>query len=145
VAVDVNHSSTGVVTEKRPVVWNAIDPKSYGNDGPGVFKVEGTIEGTVEKAVATVTVEYRNRIADLKETVAGLEIVYGNKNALMVKLNQAEKLLSDTRHDKSAQAVESLNAFAVQVNNFVKPGKLTEEQANEMTQAAKETIRNIRN
>ncbi len=145
VAVDVNHSSTGVVTEKRPVVWNAIDPKSYGNDGPGVFKVEGTIEGTVEKAVATVTVEYRNRIADLKETVAGLEIVHGNKNALMVKLNQAEKLLSDTRHDKSAQAVESLNAFAVQVNNFVKPGKLTEEQANEMTQAAKETIRNIRN
>ncbi|HZG84543.1 Ig-like domain-containing protein [Paenibacillus sp.] len=145
VAVEVNQNSTGVVSEERPVVWDAIDPQSYGNDGPGVFKVEGTIEGTVEKAVATVTVEYRNRIADLKEIVAGLDIVHGNKNALTVKLDQAEKLLSDTKHDKSAEAVEILNAFIDQVNNFASSGKLSEEQAIEMVEAAEETIRNITN
>ncbi|MCJ8008440.1 Ig-like domain-containing protein [Lederbergia wuyishanensis] len=145
VVVDVNYSTKGVISEERAVVWNAIDPKSYGNDGPGVFNVEGTIEGSVKKAVATVTVEYRNRIADLKETVAGLDIVQGNKNALMVKLNQAEEFLSDTKHDKSAQAVKMLNNFIEQVNNFVKPGKLTEEQTTEMVEAGKETIRNITN
>ncbi|MBO1005979.1 Ig-like domain-containing protein [Pseudogracilibacillus auburnensis] len=145
VVVDVNHSATGIVSEERAVVWNMIDPQSYGTEGPGVFKVEGNVEGSVEKAVATVTVEYRNRIADLKETVAGLDIVHGNKNALMVKLNNAEKFLADTKHDKSAQAVKMLDNFIGQVNNFIKPGKLTEEQATEMIEAGKETIRNITN
>ena len=86
----------GLFQKNKWSVWDAVDPQSYGNDGPGVFKVEGTVEGSVEKAVATVTVEYRNRIADLKETVTGLDIVHGNKNALMVKLNNAEKFLADT-------------------------------------------------
>jgi hypothetical protein len=36
-----------------------------------------------------------------------------------------------------------LNAFIGQVNNFVNPGKLTEEQAMEMIEAAKETIWDI--
>ncbi|WP_194842123.1 Ig-like domain-containing protein [Gracilibacillus salitolerans] len=143
VSVNVNYSSTGVVSEERAVIWEEIDPLNYGYDGPGVFEVEGVIEGSVEKVIATVTVEYRNRIADLKETVAGLDIVHGNKNALMVKLNKAEDFLSDTRHDKSAQAVKQFNAFILQVNNFVKPGKLTEEQAIEMIKAAEESIRNI--
>ncbi|WP_242694966.1 FIMAH domain-containing protein [Pseudogracilibacillus auburnensis] len=84
-----------------------------------------------------------NRIDDLKETVAGLDIVHGNKNALMVKLNNAEKFLADKKHDKSAQAVNMLNAFISQVNDFVNSGKLTEEQAIEMIFAAEETIRYI--
>jgi len=105
--------------------------------------VEGTIEGVVEKAAATVTVEYRNRIADLKATVAGLELVKGNKNALTVKLDQAEKFLADTKHDRTAQAVEMLHAFIGQVNSFVDPGKLSEAQAEGMVEAAKETIRHI--
>lgn len=54
VAVEVNRSADGVVTEERSVVWNAIDPQLY--SAPGVFVVEGTIEGMVEKATATVTV-----------------------------------------------------------------------------------------
>ncbi|MGP4039586.1 FIMAH domain-containing protein [Gracilibacillus sp. D59] len=145
VSVDVNYSSTGVVSEERAVVWNEIDPHNYGNDGPGVFQVEGTIQGSVKKVIATVTVEYRNRIADLKETVTGLDIVHGNKNTLMVKLNKAEDFLSDKRHDKSEQAVKQLNTFIQQVNSFVKPGKLTEEQSIEMIEAAKESIRNITN
>lgn len=55
VTVNVNHSATGIVPEVRNVVWNAIDPQQYA--GPGVFTVEGTIEGCVERAIATVTVE----------------------------------------------------------------------------------------
>lgn len=51
-----------------------------------------------------MTVEYRNRIVDPKEIVAGLDIVNGHKNDLTVKLNKAEEFLADTKHDKSAQA-----------------------------------------
>ncbi|WP_347836210.1 hypothetical protein [Gracilibacillus sp. JCM 18860] len=80
-----------------------------------------------------------NRIDDLKETVAGLDIVGGKKNALMVKLNQTERFL-DTKHDKPEQATNMLNAFISQVNAFVNPGTLTEEQATEMIHAAEETI-----
>ncbi|SHN23623.1 FIMAH domain-containing protein [Gracilibacillus kekensis] len=143
VTVDVNYSATGIASEERAVDWEEVDPDYYGNDGPGVFEVEGTVEGAVEKVTATVTVEYRNRIADLKETVADLDIVRGNKNALMVKLNKAEDFLSDTKHDKSAQAIKQLDNFIKQVNNFVKPGKLTEEQAEELIEATEESIRHI--
>nr|WP_280518627.1 hypothetical protein [Lederbergia wuyishanensis] len=87
--------------------------------------------------------QYRNRIADLKETVASLDIVHGNKNALMVKLKNAEEYMADTEHAKSAQAVNMLNAFINQVNAFVNSGKLTEEQAKKMISLAEETIRNI--
>lgn len=145
IVVEVNDNAEGIVEEERPVVWEAIDPQSYGNDGLGVFTVEGTIEGVVEKAIATVTVEYRNRIHDLKDMVANLDLVHGNKNALLVKLEQAEKFLSDQKKDKTAQAVNALETFIKQVNNFVKPGKLSEEQALELTEAARETIRNITN
>ncbi|MGO4547258.1 cohesin domain-containing protein [Paenibacillus sp. 2TAB23] len=54
VAVDVNHSATGIATENRPVVWDAFDPQLY--NAPGVFEVAGTIEGVVEKAAAKVIV-----------------------------------------------------------------------------------------
>src|SRR5690606_5411236 len=101
---------------------------------------EGTLEGAVEKVTATVTVEFNNRIADLKEMVSDLDIVHGNKNALMVKLNNAEKFLAN---NKEQQAIKQLENFIKQVNNFVKPGKLTEEEATELTNTAKETIRSI--
>lgn len=54
VAVDVNRSAEGIVTEQRAVIWDDIDPQLY--NVPGVFQVEGSIEGAVEKAIATVTV-----------------------------------------------------------------------------------------
>src|SRR5699024_8310950 len=94
VTVEVNYNATGVVSEERAVVWDPIDPTDYGNDGSGAFTVEGTIEGVVEKAVATVTVEYRDRIADLKELVAGFDLNKGTMNALTVKLNNAERFIS---------------------------------------------------
>ncbi len=143
VAVQINHSATGVETEERSVVWDAVDPALYGNDGPGVFEVEGTIEGVVEKATATVTVEYSNRIADLESAVAGSNLNHGNKNALTVKLDQADKFLNDKQHDKTRQAVNALEGFIKQVNNFVTPGKLTSAEAQAMIEAAKETIRHI--
>ena len=142
IIVDVNHNATGIVPEERAVTWNEIDPADYGVDGPGVFVVEGSIEGAVEKVTATVTVEFNNRIADLKDMVNNLDIVHGNKNALMVKLNNAERFLSS---NKQPQAIKQLDNFIKQVNNFVKPGKLTEEEATELTNAAKETIRSISN
>jgi len=55
VKVDINHNATGIASEERAVVWDAIDPASYAN--PGAFTVEGTVEGVVEKAVAKVSVE----------------------------------------------------------------------------------------
>lgn len=54
VAVDVNHSATGITSEDRSVVWDAIDPQLY--NAPGVFEVAGTIDGVVKKATAKVTV-----------------------------------------------------------------------------------------
>ncbi len=84
-----------------------------------------------------------NRTDDLKVIVAGLDLVPGNKNALTVKLNQASKLLGNTKENKSAEAIEVLNSFIHQVNAFIKPGKLSEAQANEMISAAEETIRYI--
>jgi predicted peptidase len=84
-----------------------------------------------------------NRIEDLKEVVAGLDLDNGNRNALTVKLDQASKLLGNTKENKSAEAIEVLNGFIDQVNAFVNPGKLSEEQAKEMTLAAEETIRYI--
>jgi len=86
---------------------------------------------------------YKNRTDELKEIVAGLDLVGGNKNALTVKLDQSEKLLSDTKHDKSEEAIDMLNAFISQVNDFADSGKLTEKQAKEMIFAAEETIKFI--
>ncbi len=83
-----------------------------------------------------------NRIGDLKEMVAGLNLVRGNINALTVKLDQASKLLG-MKNDKSAEAVAVLNGFTNQLNGFVKAGKLSEEQSAEMISAAEETIRYI--
>lgn len=116
--------------------WGAV---SNGNDGSGAFTVEGTIEGVVEKAVATVTVEYRDRIADLKELVAGFDLNKGTMNALTVKLNNAERFIS---RGQVKQAGNMLEAFVNQVNGF-RNGKLIEAQADELIFAAKETIRNL--
>mgnify|MGYP001206635875 CR=1 FL=1 len=54
VTVSVNHNDVGIVQEEREVVWDDIDPQSYAS--PGVFTVQGKIEGCVEKATARVTV-----------------------------------------------------------------------------------------
>lgn len=143
VVVHVNDNAVGIVEEERQVVWEEIDPNQYGVDGPGVFTVKGTVEGVVEKIEAMVIVEFRNRIPDLKEMVENLDLVHGNKQALLVKLEQAERFLNDPKQDKSKQAVNMLETFIQQVNNFVKPGKLTKEQAQELTEAARETIRFI--
>lgn len=143
VTVEIRNNATGFVLEERSVTWENIDPQLYSNDGPGVFTVEGTIEGVIEKAVATVTVEYRNRIEDLKQMVSASNLNHGNKNALTVKLNQAEKFLSDSKQDKSKQAINMINNFIQQVNNFKNAGKLTEAEATEWIEGARETIRHI--
>lgn len=139
VTVDVNYNATGVVSEERSVVWDAIDPALYGNDGPGVFTVEGTIDGVVEKAVATVSVEYRNRIGDLNDLVSDLDLNKGNQKALEVKLANAERFLE--RGD-AHQAGNMLGAFINQVEAF-SGKKLSEEQAAELIFAAEETTRSI--
>jgi Predicted peptidase len=58
VKVDIRHNATGVASEERAVVWDAVDPASYAK--PGTFTVQGTVEGIVEKAVAKVTVRQRS-------------------------------------------------------------------------------------
>jgi predicted peptidase len=89
--------------------------------------------------------QYRgeNRIDDLKEIVAGLNLVSGNRNALTVKLDQASKLLGNTKENKSAEAIEVLNGFIDQVNAFVNEGKLSENQAKKIIFAEEETIKYI--
>lgn len=139
VTLDVNYNATGVVAEERSVVWDDIDPALYGPDGPAVFTVEGTIEGAVEKAVATVSVEYRNRMADLGGMVADLGLNKGNANALSVKLANAEKFI---QRGQAKQAGNMLDAFINQVNAFAK-NKMTADQAAGLVFAAKETKRNI--
>lgn len=84
-----------------------------------------------------------NRVEDLKEIIAGSALFSGNKKALTVKLDQASKLLANTKANKSAEAIAVLNGFIDQVNAFVISGKLSEQQAFEMISAAEETIRYI--
>lgn len=54
VTVSVNYNDIGIVQEQKAVVWDDINPQSYAT--PGVFTVQGSIEGCVEKATARVTV-----------------------------------------------------------------------------------------
>ncbi|RIX48681.1 hypothetical protein D3P08_23565 [Paenibacillus nanensis] len=78
VAVDVNHNATGIATEDRPVVWDAIDPQLY--NAPGTFEVQGTIDGTVEKATAKVTVVSASAILSGPEQVQPgqqFDVTYG--------------------------------------------------------------------
>lgn len=78
VAVDVNHNATGIATEDRPVVWDAVDPQLY--NAPGTFEVQGTIDGTVEKATAKVTVVSASAILSGPEQVQPgqqFEVTYG--------------------------------------------------------------------
>lgn len=58
VKVDINYNATGIEQEERAVTWDEIDADQYAS--PGTFTVEGTVEGIVEKAVATVTVRPRS-------------------------------------------------------------------------------------
>lgn len=83
VLVDVNRSAEGIVTEDRLVAWNAIDPAQY--NAPGVFQVEGAIEGAIEKAIATVTVVSTSPTAtlagpDFVELNQRFEVTYGLLN-----------------------------------------------------------------
>jgi hypothetical protein len=84
VAEQVNSSATGVATEDRPVVWEAIAPQRYA--APGVFEVSGTIEGVSEKAKATVTVVSSTASSATLTGAARVqpgqqfEVVYGLKN-----------------------------------------------------------------
>ena len=91
-----------------------------------------------------MAVEYRNRIADLKETAAHLDIVHGNRMLWQEDL-KSRRNFADTNQDKSAQAVQMLNNFIKEVDNYIKSEKLIKEQIQEMTEAGKETIGNITN
>ncbi|MFS0722976.1 cohesin domain-containing protein [Paenibacillus sp. 1P07SE] len=126
VAVDVNHSATGVATENRPVVWDAIDPSRYA--ASGVFEVLGTIEGVLEKAKATVTVV---STASSSATLTGpewvqtgqqFEVIYGLKGIEHDVYAQDITIAYDTDKLELAGAPVSVNS-----NIFVIAG--TEEQA----------------
>ncbi|MCR2807974.1 cohesin domain-containing protein [Paenibacillus soyae] len=78
VAVEVNQNAAGIATEERSVAWDAIDPQLYNK--PGVFEVQGAIEGIVEKATAKVTVVSASAILSGPEQVQPgqqFDVTYG--------------------------------------------------------------------
>lgn len=81
-----------------------------------------------------------DEINGLKDGVAGTSLNNGNLNALTVKLDQAYKLLEK---DEADGVLEVLDGFVVQVDNFKNAGKLTEEQAGELTEEAEKIIFNV--
>lgn len=109
---------------------------------PVVFKVsDGENVVSTEISITVNNVLVTDQIAGLKSAVAGMT-KGGIKNALTVKLDQVLKLLS-MKEDKSMEAVQVLNDFVGQANDLRDEGKLTEEQAAQLTKAAEETILNI--
>jgi predicted RecB family endonuclease len=94
----------------------------------------GQIEDEQTKPAQTI----EERIAVLKESVAGLDIADEIKNALSEKLDQALLLLANTDEDKSSEAVEALDGLISQANEA-----LTEKQAEELIKAAEEIKSNI--
>ena len=96
---------------------------------PIIFKVsDGENVVSAEMSITVNNVLVTDQIAGLKEAVAGM-VNGGLQNALTVKLDQALKLLSNEKEDKSSEAVEVLNGFIDQANDLRDAGKLTEEQA----------------
>lgn len=110
---------------------------------PIVFKVSDG-ENVVTKGT-TITVNnvlVTDQIASLKAAVASMT-KGGIKNALTVKLDQALKLLANTKEDKSLEAAKVLGDFVGQVHDLYAEGKLTEAQATALVTAAEEAILNI--
>ncbi len=101
-------------------------------DESGAVIASDTYEVTVEDDAI-------EQITGLKQSVAGLDIVRGIKNSLTVKLDQALGLFQTDKHN----SVNVLNAFVNQVSSLRDEGVLTEEQAAELINAAKEVILNI--
>ena len=81
-----------------------------------------------------------NRIDELMEMVTGLEIVRGSKVALTASLTNAARLIDQ---DNPQPSISNLEAFISQVESFVRIGRISEEAAADMIDAAEETIRYI--
>lgn len=113
----------------------------------GVYKVKIGGEDVTDPVAVDVIVDRmllaNLQITSLKDSVAGLDIVDGIKNALTVKLDQAIKLLKNVKEDKTSEAVEVLNGFIGQANDLRDEGVLTKEQAAKLIIMAEETIINI--
>lgn len=214
-------------TSQVSVTWDAIDPASYARSGS--FTVNGTVEGTVIKAAANVTVERNlvlepigsktidenrtleftikgvdsdggtvtysaeglpqgasfdtetgkftwtpsytqagmypihfsasvagltaaedititvnnvlpeNQVNALKGVIIDLDMNRGNMNSLLVKL---DNVLKSINYDKD-NSINILNAFINEANALKNGGKLTEAQAGELINSAKEIILNI--
>jgi Putative esterase len=81
-----------------------------------------------------------DEIGTLKTSVAATSLNKGNLNALTVKLDQAYKLVEK---DDNAGAVEVLNGFVSQVNEFTGNGKLTADQAATLLPIAQQLLFNL--
>ena len=81
-----------------------------------------------------------DEVNTLKTGVAAAGLNKGNTNALTVKLDQALKLVIK---DENGGAVDVLNGFVAQVNEFTTAGKLTQEQATGLVRTAHQLISNL--
>lgn len=82
----------------------------------------------------------KDEIDTLTASVAGTQLNKGNKNALTVKLDQALSLVAK---GDSAGAVEVLNGFVGQVDEFTAAGKLTAEQSAALIPVAEKILFNV--
>ncbi len=81
-----------------------------------------------------------DKFAALRSSVAATGLNGGNKNALTVKLTQAEKLVTKGHHD---EALEVLAGYIDQVNSFHSSGKLTDAQASALLATAQKISSNL--
>ena len=81
-----------------------------------------------------------DKFAALKSSVAATSLNGGNKNALTVKLTQAERLV--TKGDADG-VLEILNGYVDQVNELHGVGKLTDEQTSALLATAQKIISNV--
>ncbi|GAA3640260.1 hypothetical protein GCM10022200_24890 [Microbacterium awajiense] len=107
------------------------------SDGDESYSLSSTKTVTISVRDVTVT----EQLSGLEDAVAALGVNGGVKNALTVKIDQADKLLDK---GKTAEAVALLSSdFTGQVASLLAEGKLTAAQAAALTTAAQEAVLNI--
>lgn len=81
-----------------------------------------------------------DEIGQLRDGVADTSLNKGLKNALTVKLDQAYK---QVERGNTSGALGALDAFVDQVQALTKPGKLSAEEAAELTMTAEKVVFNV--
>ena len=102
----------------------------------------GTLDARYKDVFDWMFAQFRsdNRIDELMEMVTGLDIVRGNKVALTANLSNAARLMN---HHNTQPSISNLEEFISKVEYFVSIGRISEEAATVMIDAAEETIRYI--